>query len=51
MLNQCLSDKQTVDPPTPLPNIYMTWFELPIYISEDSAISYINLLLKFCASN
>ena len=48
MLNQCLDTNPKITPPNPLPNIYMTWFEIPTNIKETSAITYINLLLEVC---
>jgi hypothetical protein len=47
MLNQCL-DKNPQITPVNKPRIYMTWFELPTNIIEESAKTYINLVLQVC---
>ena len=50
-LGQCLDDVPTVAVPSPLPRVFMTWFEIPTYISEATAQDYINTLLDFCKAS
>jgi hypothetical protein len=47
MLGQCLEENHVIKPLTK-PNIYMTWFEIPTNISQNSAKAYINLVLEVC---
>jgi len=48
MLGQCL-DKNPEITPVNKPRIYMTWFEIPTNINEQSAKDYINLVLEVCS--